>query len=300
MKKIQKIVFICVYTFLFSALIYLGKDIFFTSALEEESFLEITHSHDEWDIHPGEEFYSFSWVTDNEVSLQINKLIYENFREQYEEQKRDKVTLRFIPSSLWELVSNSYTPITEVFLFQPDILKSINKLRVYMYQNIAETRWRMKAGDIHMFGVPQMSDEEFLGVLIHEFWHYYDIYSLPKEHFGDESQGFYDISWESVSVIKWWLSEKDFVSGYAMTNRYEDFAESYLYYILHNKDFFAKSESSLTLRRKYDFFQKYIFTKNQFYKENFASDPNRKVYYWDVTKIPVDVKKFLQYMQDEI
>lgn len=142
-----------------------------------------------------------------------------------------------------------------------------------------------------------MSDEEFLSVLIHEFAHYIDIYALPGSHFGDESQKFYDISWESVSVMKKGLDGSDFVSGYAMTNKYEDFAESYTYYVLHNKDFSKKSQKSKILAKKYDFFKNYIFDKNMFFKENFSAWEEYKPYYWDVTKIPIDVKNFLQYLQ---
>ena len=301
MKHFQKIFLLFVYTFLFSALIFVGKGIFLEISESEEIFLEQTLPSNQYlELETGEEFYSFSWVTQSEVSSKVHDLIYENFQKQYEKQRKDKVVLRYIPLSLKDSISLTYTPITEVFLYHDDILKDIEKLWVYMYQNIHETRGRMKWGNIHMFWVPQMSDEEFLGVLIHEFAHYYDIYSLSKNHFGDESQKFYDISWLSVSIMKWWLSEKDFVSGYSMTNQYEDFAEAYLYYILHNRDFLKKAEWSSILRKKYDFFQKYVFTKNQFYKENFSSSLVEKNYHWDITKIPVDVKNFLQYMQDDI
>jgi hypothetical protein len=44
-----------------------------------------------------------------------------------------------------------------------------------------------------------------------------------------------------------------------MTNKYEDFAESFTYYILHNDDFLEKSRQSALLRAKYDFFSKYLF-----------------------------------------
>jgi hypothetical protein len=55
------------------------------------------------------------------------------------------------------------------------------------------------------------------------------------------------------------MTQKDFVSGYAMTNKYEDFAESLTYYILHNKDFLDKTKTSRILKRKYNFFSFYIF-----------------------------------------
>jgi hypothetical protein len=39
-----------------------------------------------------------------------------------------------------------------------------------------------------------------------------------------------------------------------MTNKYEDFAESFAYYILHNNDFLEKTKKSNILLEKYDFF----------------------------------------------
>ena len=42
------------------------------------------------------------------------------------------------------------------------------------------------------------------------------------------------------------MEVKDFVSWYAMTNKYEDFAESFTYYILHNKDFLNKTKKVLS------------------------------------------------------
>ena len=84
-----------------------------------------------------------------------------------------------------------------------------------------------------------------------------------------------------------------------MTNKYEDFAETYVYYILHNEDFIYKSLSSNDLARKYAYMKEQVFPKNQFLQEDF-SDEALKKYYWDITKLGVDVKKFLQYLKEDI
>jgi hypothetical protein len=93
-----------------------------------------------------------------------------------------------------------------------------------------------------MYGILSLSDEEFLSVLIHEFAHYFDIYSLTDDESDDLSLDFYSISWDSVTRVKPGHSSIDFVSGYALTNQYEDFAETYTYYILHNKSFRNKMQ----------------------------------------------------------
>jgi hypothetical protein len=81
-----------------------------------------------------------------------------------------------------------------------------------------------------------------------------------------------------------------------MTNQYEDFAETYVYYILHNEDFIYRSISNEVLAQKYKYLREYIFSQNQFLQEDFSSASVKK-YYWDITKLEIDVKKFLQYLQ---
>jgi hypothetical protein len=44
-----------------------------------------------------------------------------------------------------------------------------------------------------------------------------------------------------------------------MTNKYEDFAESFTYYVLHNNDFYSKAKKSDILMNKYNFFKNNIF-----------------------------------------
>jgi hypothetical protein len=55
-----------------------------------------------------------------------------------------------------------------------------------------------------------------------------------------------------------------------MTNKYEDFAESFVYYVLHNADFQKKSQESDILKRKYDFFKEKIFIQNAFFQTDFS------------------------------
>ncbi len=248
------------------------------------------------DIHV---FESFSGTSHEAPTEALQELIYESFREKYSQQQKQKVSLRYVPTALEQRIESSYVPLVEVFLYKRDILAHINKLWVFLYQNIGSTRGRMKWWNIHLYGVEKINDSEFLWVLLHEFAHYYDIYSLPGSAFWDKSQKFYDISWDSVTIMKTWNRSEDFVSGYAMTNQYEDFAESYLYYVLHNDDFLKKAENNLQLAAKYRYFQNYIFTANQYAQKDFSSE-EIKDYYWDITKIEVDVKKFLQYLQEGI
>lgn len=308
-QKIQKILFISVYTLLFSGLLFLWKQIFFPGFEYEESYVEPTvwsyyydlghsHPHELSHSHGEQDFESFSWVTQWELDETIKKLIYESYSKKYSRDEKAKVRFRFIPSSLEEDIAFSYLPIAQVFLYNRKVLSKIQDMWVLLYKNGGSTRWRMKGWNIHMYDPESMWDWEFLSVLLHEFGHYYDIYSLRWNAFWDISRKFYDISWQSVTTIKPWMKLEDFVSGYSMTNQYEDFAETYLYFLLHNEDFAFKSLSNVSLQKKYDFMRSYIHSGNDFILTSYWTEPP-KDYYWDITKIPVDVKKFLQYMQDD-
>lgn len=297
MWKKKNLVFLFIYTLLFSALIFVGRSIFFPSLHEEEKYVEIS-LYDATYIP--QEYESFSWVTQDDITPVVAELIYEEFSQKYKEKQKDKVQFRYIPSLLFDAIQYSYLPIAETYFFSRSILSKVDELNVFLYKSPSDTRGRMKSKIVHIYGVESLGLEEFLWVLIHEFAHYVDIYSLPKSAFGDESQKFYDIAWESVNHVKAGLDASDFVSGYAMTNQYEDFAETYLYYVLHNKEFLKKAEESDILAKKFTYFQTYIFPRNLFYKEDFSEDHTFKEYYWDITKLPVDIKKFLQYMQSDI
>jgi hypothetical protein len=55
-----------------------------------------------------------------------------------------------------------------------------------------------------------------------------------------------------------------------MTNKYEDFAESFVYYVLHNADFQVKAEKSTILQSKFEFIQKNIFDQEAFFDTDFS------------------------------
>jgi len=81
-----------------------------------------------------------------------------------------------------------------------------------------------------------------------------------------------------------------------MTNKYEDFAESFVYYVLHNRDFLEKTKSNSILKEKYDFFSNYIFKNKEFFFTKF-DDEKVKQYYRDITKIKFDKNKLLNYLE---
>lgn len=137
---------------------------------------------------------------------------------------------------------------------------------------------------------------EFVKLLTHELAHFIDIYIFRPTQLEetDISRDFYKISWQSAKLKHSSASLKDFVSGYAATNQYEDFAESFVWYIFHNDDFFERAMKNENLRQKYLFFADNVFSKWQFQGTDF-SVKKAENYLWDTTKIPIVLEKYLSF-----
>lgn len=125
---------------------------------------------------------------------------------------------------------------------------------------------------------------EVAKVLVHEIGHMIDIYTLKSGISGkDISEDFYAISWSEPTVMKKGLGKTDFVSGYAATNQYEDFAESFAMYVFHNAEFEKRSKNNDILRKKYAFLRTHIFGE-AFSRSAFEKTALPETL-WDVTKI---------------
>ena len=153
-----------------------------------------------------------------------------------------------------------------------------------------------------------MDKPEEAAVLIHEIGHNVDLgylnspdNSTPSEfkdgrsvvYQGDPSLDFYRISWANEKARSKTAVNFDFVSGYAMTDPFEDFAETYAYYVLHNQDFVSKAQTSEALAKKYDYMKNEVFNGRVFdtgvTESGFALDQRP----WDVTVLSYDLNGFL-------
>lgn len=209
-------------------------------------------------------------------------------------------TIRIFPSSFsWEVLEEKIYNI-ETFLESFSIKQYRKWLEVLIFENPSETRGRMKSKHIYMYDAAKLDVEEFLTVFIHEYAHFIDIIWLSPSVSWDISNNFYALSWQDKTVLRPGQLVNDFVSWYSMTNQYEDFAESFLYFVLHNEAFKTRADTSSILKQKYDFFGKYIFPWKSFQWWSFARDENIKDYYWDITKIPIEKEKFLQYLKTSL
>ena len=151
-----------------------------------------------------------------------------------------------------------------------------------------------------------VSEKELLSVFIHETGHNVDYGFLApanknqKSTFKDGSQPlytsdpsiiFYQISWEDEETMKKGVNNMDFVSGYAMSDPFEDFAETYCFYVLHNKDFKAMTASSSKLYSKYVFMRDFVFNGTEFNTGDAEIKLNKRT--WDITLLDYDFDNFL-------
>ena len=256
--------------------------------------------------------YSFFWNTKNNIQ---NNIIEEEYIEEekksapeLKDKTNNKQLISFYKNKIDVKYNFYYYPLNfkqeinelkdeiENIIIENIFLEKIDKLNISLIKEKLDRRWKIKNKEIKLYWATNQNINEYISVFIHEFWHYIDLYFLEKKVFLDISSKFYEISWLETKIKKQNMEISDFVSWYAATNKYEDFAESFTYYVLHNKDFLEKAKTNQTIKTKYDFFWRYIFKNKEFFSTKF-NDEKIKNYYWDVTKINFDEKKLFNYLE---
>jgi len=133
--------------------------------------------------------------------------------------------------------------------------------------------------------------EQFLEVLTHELWHVVDLWlinwksNIKNQNYtefwqksfsiDDKSIIFYKLSWKSEKIKRPYIYAKDFVSGYWLTDIFEDFAESFNMYVNHNTVFRKMAKESNILHKKYLFINNIMKWKYLQSDKNF----NYKIWY---------------------
>lgn len=141
-------------------------------------------------------------------------------------------------------------------------------------------------------------DEELRALFLHEFGHITDLGCLTGTRKGrpsafhdgiepivqdDPSTSFYRISWVQETTQRPGTSLGDFVSGYAAKDAFEDFAETFAYFILQPEAFRIRAMTHAALQKKWLWMEKYVLSKHL----SLASgQPWNGLLPWDVTKIP--------------
>lgn len=148
-----------------------------------------------------------------------------------------------------------------------------------------------------------VNDSELIAVFMHEMGHLVDegyLYGTNDENESefydfqtpiledDESVIFYRLSWKNEKKRRGNSTSWDFVSIYAKTDPFEDFAETYTYYRLHGAEFRQLTVSSQALAKKYEFMKKYVFEGKEFGKSSNESVSGINIWQrnYDVTVLP--------------
>ena len=190
------------------------------------------------------------------------------------------------------------------------IKKTILSLPAEKLQKLRTIRIKNEKGGVRGLGGSstiilndyQLSDQEFVSVLIHELGHAIDLGGIqgsPAAHKSafndgpnpiyenDLSVKYYAYSWENSSEHNNTAKNKDFVSGYSMTDPFEDFAESFAYYVLHNQDFKTLAKNNEKLGLKYAYIRDYVFDGKELDTGTGEVNPNKRV--WDITKLAIEL-----------
>ncbi len=301
---------IIILTIFFSLIIFFIKTYFFESSSKQAEEIYIDRSLF-LQIEPDISLESTKIATNEELnnnssfvnSKTLDNNVFETISAVKEKEiiKLNPFYFTYIPDNFSNDVSLQ-TFILRKILSSTSINDKVIDLTVELNKIMYDVRWKMKWWVIKLFWIKNYENEEIVSVFIHEFAHHLDIYYLDSSVFNniDPSKYFYDISWESTKVIKSWLTWSDFVSGYSMTNKYEDFAESFTYFVLHNNSFKEKAKKSDILKQKYNYFSDYIFKNREFQQSSFSSKTTISDYYRDITKIDIKLENFLQYLQKSI
>lgn len=138
---------------------------------------------------------------------------------------------------------------------------------------------------------------ELRALFIHEFGHITDLGCLtgtldsrpsafhdgPESIFhNDPSVSFYGISWLQEMTRKPESSLEDFVSGYAAKDAFEDFAETFAYFVLQPEAFQARAQRNSALQKKWLWMQEHVFRGT---KPIAMGNAWNGVIPWDVTKL---------------
>ncbi|MCF7830846.1 putative zinc-binding metallopeptidase [Candidatus Gracilibacteria bacterium] len=179
--------------------------------------------------------------------------------------------------------------------------RHINALRDLELRNITHPSRGMANKEKLILHLPAIGNQnEFTAVFIHEMGHIVDLGMITSINGGqtefydndqpvfakDQSVQFYRLSWQTSYTIKPSADRKDFVSGYAMTNVFEDFAESYLFYRAHGEKFREIMVGSEVLQQKYAFLKNVVFAGQEFQKEQVGGNFVQN-FLWDATQLPI-------------
>lgn len=193
------------------------------------------------------------------------------------------------------------TKLNTFLKYDSDIIDVLNSITIKI--SWEWLRWYAWAHTVTINLIGIKSYWEFREVLTHELWHIVDLWIMkgkskslhnrftefwyPTFSIDDPSLKFYSYSRENEKTKLKTMEFKDFVSGYWMSDPFEDFAESFNLYLNHKWVFKKMSESSYILSQKYLYIEKILSWNSFFTKTKWLDKINKDSLWrpWDTTKI---------------
>jgi len=183
--------------------------------------------------------------------------------------------------------------------------KSTKKLKNLTLYFAEDGRRGLGGSNTIILRCQNVTDQELVSVLVHEMGHVTDTGAINGTstsgessfkdgsnpvYVDDPSLEFYTLDFQAENTLKETATEWDFVSGYAMSDAFEDFAESYAYYVLHGDEFRSLAGTNDVLQKKYDYLKNRVFNGKEYF--NGSAKPDASVRHYDVTVLPYDMNKF--------
>jgi len=188
-----------------------------------------------------------------------------------------------------------------------ETVKQIKNLTLYFN---ATGRRGLGGGSTIILRCQNVSDEELVGVLVHELGHIEDTGVLKGTIWAGESEfkdgqapiyqddaslDFYRISFQNDHQLLDKAQDADFVSGYAMSDPFEDFAETYNFYVLHGQSFRQMKINNTALAAKYAFMKDEVFKGREFDNDIPDGSGSYSSRHYDSTVLGFNLKNFLAY-----
>lgn len=177
-------------------------------------------------------------------------------------------------------------------LCQSKLSPLFDDIEIVLLPTVREPRASIERRRLTM-GLNGIGPEEVTALLIHEGSHHYD---LTRHR---DRSAFTQLSWQTDDIKKPGAQLIDFVSGYALTNSYEDFAESVTFFLLFEREFFERAQKSKVLMEKYRSIERIFGTDEADPLTSYASG-TLAPYSWDTTRIPFDQKKYAKEQKMDI
>ena len=179
--------------------------------------------------------------------------------------------------------------------FKPACLDSLKKVETFTNRTLPRA---LAGANLLKIRADVLQAENFSQLMIHELAHVVDLGHFRGSQDAGESKfrdghlpifkndpsvEFYRISWQDEKFWKRGSSKLDFVTGYAATDPFEDFAESALFFVKHNREFRILAAENEKLAQKFAFMREKVFAGKVF--ETGKSFADLKVREWDATRI---------------